>query len=407
MLIMPSVLLQPSKFDPIIDFGLQPVSNRFLPVQSTQSVPHYDLALEVHRDSGLIRLSKPFPVHQIRPIYDWLTVFEPENHLDDLVDMVIALPGITRDSTFGGYSFKDDSTLERLANRGYKNYWRIDPIMDLGVVDKCASVETYQAIFNRTVADQTKQRLGAADVLFVRHVVEHAYDLPNFVSSLKLLTKPSGYIVWELPDCERALTAGDITMVWEEHRYYFTRETFKTFILSQGLQILHVSSIPYALENCVIAITSVAGTNTLTPEPLLANCTRELERAQAFRAVVNTRAARIRSHLNKMHEMQGHLCMFGAGHLAVAFLSILELAHLIAFVVDDNPNKNGMRMPVGGLEVLNSDALYRLDSKTCLLSLNPYNQPEVIAKHQRFIENGGGFMSIFPHSQNDIGVSNE
>ena len=80
---------------------------------------------------------------------------------------------------------------------------------------------------------------------------------------------------------------------------------------------------------------------------------------------------------------------------------------MIAFVVDDNPNKNGMRMPVGGLEVLNSDALYRLDSKTCLLSLNPYNQPEVIAKHQRFIENGGGFMSIFPHSQNDIGVSNE
>ena len=49
----------------LLDFGLQPVSNRFL--SGTETAPSFPLALEVEAGSGLIRLAKPFPAEELRP----------------------------------------------------------------------------------------------------------------------------------------------------------------------------------------------------------------------------------------------------------------------------------------------------------------------------------------------------
>ena len=85
---------------------------------------------------------------------------------------------------------------------------------------------------------QIKEKYGAADILLVRHVVEHAYDISEFVAAIRLLVKSDGYIIWELPDCKKALLNGDCTMVWEEHIHYFTEFTFKQFLLTENFNII-------------------------------------------------------------------------------------------------------------------------------------------------------------------------
>ena len=124
----------------LLDLGLQPISNRFLTHSSNKSVPHYPMKLMLEKDTGGIRLQSPFPVEEVKPRYDWLTCFEPEDHLDEMVEKILELPGINKDSVFGGYSFKDDTTLARFKAKGFENQWRIDPQKDLGVVDPCADV---------------------------------------------------------------------------------------------------------------------------------------------------------------------------------------------------------------------------------------------------------------------------
>ena len=94
--------------------------------------------------------------------------------------------------------------------------------------------------------------------------------------------------------------------------------------------------------------------------------------------------------------------MFGAGHLSVAFISIMEIADLIDFIIDDNPHKKDMMMPIGDIEILGSDSLYSRKVNLCLLGLNPQNQPKVIANHITFTENGGKFASIFPGTVLDL-----
>ncbi len=80
----------------------------------------------------------------------------------------------------------------------------------------------------------------------------------------------------------------------------------------------------------------------------------------------------------------------------------MGVTDLISCVLDDNSNKKGMRMPIGALEIRGSEALYSGRISTCLLGLNPQNQPKVIANHPRFIEQGGVFASIFPGSALDL-----
>ena len=124
----------------LVDFGLQPVSNRFTLPDSKDAVPSFPLQLRVNTDTGLVHLGQPFPLGEVKPRYDWLTCYEPEDHLDNLVEKLIELPNITKQSVFGAYSFKDDSTLCRLEQLGFINNWRIDPKLDLGISDVCANV---------------------------------------------------------------------------------------------------------------------------------------------------------------------------------------------------------------------------------------------------------------------------
>lgn len=87
--------------------------------------------------------------------------------------------------------------------------------------------------------------------------------------------------------------------------------------------------------------------------------------------------------------------MWGAGHLSVAFLSLMGVENRFEAVLDDNPHKKGMRMPVGGIPIRGSAWLDANHRGTCLLGLNPQNQPKVVAKSGAFTARGGKFYSIF------------
>ena len=378
-----------------LDFDLQPVSNRFYSLNSDQVAPKFPLGIEIDSESGLIKLKSPFPVEELKPRHGWLTCFEPEDHLDNLVDKLIKLPRINNNSVIGAYSFKDDSTIERLNDRGYHQTWRIDPDSDL-CVDKMANVETYQQVFTLSKSMQIKEKYGAADILLVRHVVEHAYDISKFVEAISLLIKPNGYIVWELPSCEKYLVNGDCTMIWEEHTHYFTKFTFREFLEKEGFCIDSLNVIPYPLEDCIVAVTRKEHNRNKGILSDRKGVDVEVERAKKYIELLNSNKISIPFKLEEIHNKYGSIVMFGAGHFSVAFISILGIEHLIDFVIDDNSNKKGKKLPGGSIPIVGSDILYQKNIKVCLLGLNPQSHYKIIGKHKEFVENGGLFSSIFP-----------
>ncbi|MBT5400792.1 SAM-dependent methyltransferase [bacterium] len=383
----------------LINFGKQPVSNRFL-YNINDNAPSFDLGLDICINTGLVCINKPFPISEVKPRYGWITCFEPEEHLDNLTQTIINLPGITKSSVFGAYSFKDDSTIDRVRNNGFNKTWRIDPKDDLNLDNIFLSVESYQDSLNSEKVNNIIKKNGQADVFIIRHVLEHSYDIVSFVNFIKLFIKDNGYIVWEIPDCERAISAGDCTIVWEEHTFYFTEFTFKIFLHECGFSIEYYKCVQYPLENSIIAIVKNNTNYEYTLEGDLVQ--HEINRARQFVDKINYRRDVIRKKLVDISSKYGDIAIFGGGHLSVAFISILNLSDLFNYVVDDNENKKGMYMPIGKIPIIDSKSMIQKGISVCLLALNPQNHNLVISNNDNFVKNGGIFLSIFPGTNNYI-----
>jgi|TARA_Y100000310_G_scaffold81608_1_gene78144 hypothetical protein len=384
----------------ILDLGLQPISNR-LKKSENEKEPLFRLALSVCNNTGQIRIEDPFPVKELRSRFPWLdTNFEPETHLDDFVEKVIFLTGIKENAKIGAFSFKDDSFLTRLERRGFVNTWRLDPKEDLGIEYDSFGIETLQDRFVLEKVKEVQNKHGYSDIFIVRHAIEHSYNIEEFLQVTKLILKPHGHVIWELPDCEKSLSMNDYTMIWEEHIHYFTQFTFKHFIESEGFEVLLCESIDYPFENSIIAITKLSSKETKTKIDNSKKLSNELNRALNFFKFLSSQKKIIRSNLELIRKENGPIVVYGAGHLAVSFLSILEISDLIEFAVDDNEKKVGMWMPIGNLEIKASAKLYQSKPGVCLLCLNPQNQPQILKKHERYTSNGGIFASIFPGSFN-------
>ena len=126
-----------------LDVGQHPVSSFYLKVANA---PERDFrqALGQCNDCGTIQSMEPVPHDALVPPYDWLFAREPEEHLDEVVSQIIALPGIGPNSVIAGLSSKDDTTVERFANKGFQHTWGVQLDEDLGVSDPAAYIETVQ-----------------------------------------------------------------------------------------------------------------------------------------------------------------------------------------------------------------------------------------------------------------------
>jgi hypothetical protein len=383
----------------LLDFGPQPICNRFLTAPDAEEAK-FPMRFGQCGRCGLVQIVSPVPARELKPRVDWITYNEPEGHLDHLADLIAKLPGITKDSAICGVSFKDDSLLRRLRERGYPHARRLDPQNDLGIVEPGAGVETIQDRLTVETATRIAQSPGKAAVVIARHIWEHASDPAKFINALKAMMRPDGYLVLEIPDCERALTTCDYSTMWEEHSLYFTPATFRHGILLSGLAIVAFHCFPYTLENSLVAVARIdqSDARALPAQEVL---NEEKSRGQNFAGGLATQREKIGNYFAGYRD-KGKIAILGAGHLACTFINLLDLKEHIDCLVDDNPHKRGLFMPGSRLPIYGTHTLLERDIKLCLLSVAAEIEERVISKNQAFVVAGGTFASIFPASKHAL-----
>lgn len=377
----------------VLDLGLQPVSNRLLssPDEKEELFP---IRLGLCRDCGLTQLLDLIPAEELKPRFDWVTYNEPEGHLDAMVERLIALSGIGRDAAVLGISFKDDSTLRRLKNKGFSRVQRLDPVLHFGITDRNIGAETIQSCIYSEGMLQAAKKTGKADLVIVRHLLEHASDLRRFLDGLKELLRPEGYLVVEAPDSSRALEQFDYTAIWEEHTVYFSPATLRRSMEESGFSIEGFDVYPYPFEDSLVCIARAGRKNKIVKE----DARLGLDIAQRFARGFPVYGKKARAILAKYRREKGKIAMFGAGHLACVFLNFFGLRDFVECVIDDNQYKKGLYMPGSRLPIMGRDVLISREIGLCLLALNPINEEKVLAASRDFISKGGEFRSIFPGS---------
>ncbi len=383
----------------LIDFGKHPVCHKFTDGKEKEEL--YPLDLGQCHSCGLVQLMSPIPVSKLVPLYDWITYNEPEEHLDHLVDIIKKLPGITKDSAICGVSYKEDTTLTRFNQLEFKNTWRVDMNKDLGISDTKSNLESIQQNLRPSIINSIHKKYGVPDLIIVRHILEHTHDTLEFMSALKKLVNPSGYIIFEVPDCVGGFEKFDYTTIWEEHILYFTNSTFKMCLETGKFSIHHFEKYDYSFESVLIGIVKPNNVNNKLKSTMLEKdiLTSEIKRVQLFAQKLTQKKIDVKKFLEKIKRKKDNVVMFGTGHAACMFINLLEVRNLIDFAVDDNQNKRGFYMPGSKLPIYNSQSLIENKTNLCLLGLSSESEKKIVNKLQGFEERGGVFASIYPTSK--------
>lgn len=375
-----------------LDLGRQPPSNRFFFPASENIEEYYSLSLGYCRDCGTIQLVNRMPIEAIRPRFDWLANSEPEDHLDDLTKKLIALPGINMNSRILGVCYKDQSTLERFSKIGFGQVASVKPD-DLPAYSSPFGLETLQHGFSdAAVIDALRNQYGAADVLLVRHMVEHAESAPRFLAALRGLLAPGGYMVFEFPDNERILQRSHHAFIWEEHFSYFTESSFRNFAHRVGATVARFERYRYPFEDALVAVLRFES-NT----PVVGESSRAiLDDLKTFAKNYSLEKSRWHTTLSSLRAAGEAVAVFGAGHLAVKLINFMGLTPFIDCVIDDHPKKTGLRMPGSNLPIVPSSELAVRSIRNCISTLSPESEIRVRQKLTDYFKNGGRFIPAFP-----------
>jgi len=339
-------------------------------------------------------------VDDVRSRYAWITYNEPEGHLDNLVGYLSQVTAVSEHHRILGVTYKDDSTLRRFSKLGVTNTYRLDQVHDINIPDPLASLETIQASLTLECAQNLATRFGCADIVIVRHILEHAHRPLQFIEACHYLTKPEGWMVFEVPDCRKVLDGHDHCFLWEEHITYLTPETLETLFEHAGFADVDIQVFPYPMEDSLVAI--VRNVRTTPKMPKIAP--EEISRVEGFGRSFAKRGAGIKGHIRSLQANDIQTALFGAGHLAAKFINFYDLAPLLNCVIDDNPSKKNLFLPGSRLPIINSNCLDEGKVNLCLLTLNPESEQKVLRAKSDYLNHGGRFRSIFSASPNSINL---
>ena len=392
---MPICQLCSGPLQPLIDFGLQPVCNRYLATPCASEF-RYPLLLSQCPADGLLQLEHPWPSHEVRPRLDWISYKEPEHHLDDLCERIAALPGVGLGTLIAGLSYKDTPVLSRMEAKGFKRTWNVS-LKELGIQQAGAGMETIQDVLTEELGTRLSAAQGAPGVVVVRHLLEHSNSLPRTMSFLKAWAKAGGYLIVEVPDSEQTFCDLDFGTIWEEHTCYFTQFTLERAFGPFATEAIGLVRYPYSLEDCLVAIVANHPPRKSLPATG-ATLHVELDRGAAFKAGWQPIAARCQSALEGIRSRSGSIVIYGAGHRATTFVNLLGLQKLISCVIDDDPRKTGLHLPGCQLSIVTSRYLYEERPSLCLLAASPDSETAIVLKNQAYVDMGGQFASIYPRS---------
>jgi len=201
-----------------------------------------------------------------------------------------------------------------------------------------------------------------ADVIIMRHTLEHIESPYAFLRSLKDILKPECRIFIEIPRVEWIAAHKAFWDIFHEHCNYFSEEFFRK-IFAQRCEITPVFSDQYMMVNALIG--DLVDSIPAGPQP---------DYSDLFTAEIVKHKAIV--------EGGGRHYVWGAGAKGIAFANILDpdKTH-IPVLIDINPRKQGHYISLTGHPCVAPESVdWRgLSGDDCLWIMNQRYKDEILA----------------------------
>ena len=207
------------------------------------------------------------------------------------------------------------------------------------------------------------------DAFYCLNFLEHIPNPRIFLHAISANLKSDGKGLIEVPNSDMVLSENLYSELIQDHLLYFTKKTFIRLLESNGFEVLSCRSI---FDNYILSAE--------IQKRRLKDITGFTNNRQILNAAVN-------SFFEKMIDNDIKIAIWGAGHQALANISLLNMNKYAICVLDSAEFKQNKYTPASHLPILSPEVLNKKIIGAVLIIAGGYSQEikEIIYKNYPWV----------------------
>jgi methylation protein EvaC len=266
--------------------------------------------------------------------------------------------------------------------------------MDIGVNTLCK-------FFEPDVAMEIRDQYGLANVILGANVMCHIPYLHSVVKGVELLLKPDGVLIFEDPYLGDIMEKTSYDQIYDEHAFYFSVSSISYLFEQHGLEVVDVE--PQDVHGGSMRYT-IARQGMRTPTKAVAEQkareqTMGLDQRATFdklRRNIERSRDELMALLRRIKGEGKRIVGYGATSKSTTVINYCGIGpDLVEFISDTTPTKQGKFSPGGHIPIRPyEEFVVNYPDYALLFAWN--HSEEIVAKEQKFKEQGGKFVVYIP-----------
>ncbi len=261
--------------------------------------------------------------------------------IDELTGCLKAIGKNVEESDFLEIGSSYGFLLHLLKQMGAKSVIGVEPGDEGNIGSKKYGIPLVQDFF------PTEKLAGTFDVIFSHAVMEHIEDPVTIVRAMAERLKPGGVVFLAVPECEKKLRVGDVSILSHQHVNYFTGHTLGRVLESAGLRDVVVRSSPQRSILYAWGVTNADG--KVTKETSASDAVL----LQAFAQAYEKNLAAMQAVIDEAEASSRSIGLYGASIVLKGVLRFANEPRLF----DSDIGKHGKRMAGMGSAIESPQAL--------------------------------------------------
>ena len=304
---------------------------------------------------------------------------------------------------------KNSRVVEIASNDGYllKNYLNyninilgIEPAKNIAELANKNGIKTICKFFSSKLAKNLKRQNILADIIHANNVMAHIPDINDFIKGLKIILKPKGKAIIEVPYFLDLVKNLEFDTIYHEHVYYFALNPLVKAFKRNALHIYDLEKLPIhgGTLRLYIAHEGVEYEKEIIKKTILIEKEFglfELETFVNFMKRLKNLKKELIYKLESIKSSGNSIAAYGASAKGTTLVNYFKIAEYLNFVVDRSPAKQLKFTPGASIKVKEPDSLLSENISYALLLVWNFAD-EVIEQQKDFLENGGKFILPLP-----------
>lgn len=388
----------------VLSLGSMPLANALITAeQLDQPESTYPLELVFCSNCTLVQITETVPPEELFRDYLYFSSFSDTmlRHAQAVVERVLEWRPLNANSLAVEIASNDGYLLQYYKQAGIP-VLGIEPAVNIAqVAQDERGIRTLSDFFGAATAERLVEQGERADVIHANNVLAHVPDLNGFVRGLRLLLKPEGVAIIEVPYVKDLIDRCEFDTIYHEHLSYFSLTALNQLFERHGLMIQQVERLTIHGGSLRIFVsadsgkTRSQGVTEMLEEEMQWGVNR-LHFYQSFARRVEELKTSLRNLVFDLKGKKRRLAAYGAAAKGSTLLNYFGIGtSALDFVVDRSTHKQGRYMPGVRLPICSpARLLEEMPSHVLLLTWNFAD--EILAQQAEYRLRGGSFIIPIP-----------